>query len=351
MLRTKFAWADYFTGNPEITLNGLPYLRQTPSAASVYVSNCLFSGCTISSGNGGALSCSTSTTYLLVESSSFFTCKTDSGKGGAICFINTNYGQSVLYGICCFDCCSSSYGPFAYTALKQAASTKNYANYTSITRCGAYSASANEVLSLEYGVIYCPSVNISMNDCNCYSGFFCTPYADASSVTCLLSYSSAVDNRATRYNFVWLNNGGVKYEIKCCNFLRNTQTSSSYGIFFTRGNTAINDCCILENKATYIFTLSNCTLDSTSHYNSFTMKNTVTKSFILGLDYLSTRNCHAEYDSAGTLTAIPYVSRTTTKSFCYYNTCKNQARISELLSLVWVFIVSFIHPDPSGDCL
>ena len=77
-------------------------------------------------------------------------------------------------------------------------------------------------------------------------------------------------------------------------------------------------------------------------------QNTVTKSFIHGLNHISTQNCHAQYDSAGTLTAIPYVSHTTKKVIYYtFNHC--QARISDFFSLNWVFMVTFIYKNPSGD--
>jgi hypothetical protein len=75
----------------------------------------------------------------------------------------------------------------------------------------------------------------------------------------------------------------------------------------------IADSCILENKANNIFyqgdtsyrtTISNCTVGSTSNNGYLTIRNTVTKSFILGLNHMSTLNCHSEYDSSGTLNPI-----------------------------------------------
>ena len=135
------------------------------------------------------------------------------------------------------------------------------------------------------------------------------------------------------------------------------KSSSSEGIICSNGILNIEDSCILENKATNIFytfnsytiTLSNCTVDKTTNNGYLTIKNTVTKSFILGLNHISTRNCFAEYDSAGTLTAIPFVSQTTKKLFCYtYN--PYQGSNNFLFSLHWVFLFTFIHPNPSGYC-
>jgi hypothetical protein len=77
------AWNDYFTATGQNNINSQTFsLKQTPSNTSVYVSNCLFRFIT-SSGNGGALSC-TSVTYLLVESTSFISCSTSGELGGAV---------------------------------------------------------------------------------------------------------------------------------------------------------------------------------------------------------------------------------------------------------------------------
>jgi hypothetical protein len=355
MLSPKFVWNDYFSGSPETTLNSTQYSsRQTFSVSSVYVSNCLFNKCTITSGHGGALYCTSSVTYLFVESSAFFSCKTSSGSGGAIYSVNSNNLQSVLYAVCSYDCCATSIGPFAYILVKNIASSKNYANYTSIARCVDDTSRGFETLCLQYGVIFSPSVNFSMNKCKQYSGVVYIISADSSSITSSMSYSSFSDNNATEYNCIWFVDGGTKIEIKSCNILRNTQALSTYGTIYTNRNMIIEDSCILENSATYIFhqgnpsytiTLSNCTVDSTLKTGNLVTQNTVTKSFILALHHMSTQNCHSEYDSAGTLTAIPHVSHPTKKLFCH--TCQNhyQARINIFVSLIGVFTVTFIHSN------
>jgi hypothetical protein len=154
---------------------------------------------------------------------------------------------------------------------------------------------------------------------------------------------------------LFFNKGGSKYEIKCCNILRNRQSSSSNGIIFAYGNTMIENSCILENTATCIFyayssytiTVTNCTVDKTSSYGSFKIQNTFTKSFIHGLNHLLTQNCNAEYDSIGTLTAVPYVPSPTKKEFRYTfkNNCED--RISISFSIIWLLMFAFIYPNPS----
>jgi len=147
--------------------------------------------------------------------------------------------------------------------------------------------------------------------------------------------------------------------MKWCNILRNTQIClSSDGTIRSDGNLTIEYSYILENNANYIFfamspytiTLSNCTVDSTSYCGSFTMQSTVTKDFILALNNMLTENCHAEYDSVGTLTVIPFISCPTMKVFWYSCKKKYHAGTSNLFSFICLFIITFIHPNPPVDC-
>jgi hypothetical protein len=357
MHKQRTAWSDFFPDSPETNLKSQTYTSRLPySSTSVYVSNCLFISCT-SGSDGGALYCSS--TDLLVESSSFFSCTTSSRLAGAI---RVTTGQCVLYEVCGYNCYSTysgSIGQFACIDVNTA-SYKDYVNYSSIVCCVNQRSDSYDTLRLGSGIVYCPSVNMSMNKCGRYSGILTYPDYDSNSVTCSFSYSSFVDNDCPGYTCIYFNRGGAKYEMKSCNVLRNTQSSSSNGIIYTIGVLDIKDSCILENTATNIFystsssytiTLMNCTVDKTTNNGYLTMQNTVTKSFILGLNHMSTQNCHSEYDSAGYLTVIPYVSDSTKKSFYFCYTCNHcQGRISSFFSIVWMLLFTFIHPNPSGEC-
>jgi hypothetical protein len=306
-MHIRTAWNDYFpVAN---ILDSQTYnSRQTPSGGNVYVSNCLFISITSTSGHGGALYCYNSATYFLVESSSFFSCSTSNQYGGAIYFYNSN-GQSVLYEVCCYDC-SSTHPTYpahlcVFITVNNAASSKNYANYTSISRCVNDKSNSRYIFDLDYGKVCFTSFNISLNKCSGRT-VFCYTYTNSSSVTCSFLYSTFADNIATDCTCIMLWTEGAKYEIKSCNVLRNTQGSlDSEGAIYTRGNVMIEDSCILENEATYLFrqyssypiTLSNCTVDSTSNNGYLTTQNTITKSFIHTLNHMLTRNCHADHPS------------------------------------------------------
>jgi hypothetical protein len=345
IINVRTAWNDYFPSNPSYNLNSQTYnSRQTHSSTGVHISNCLFTSIT-SSSTGGALY--STSTYFLVESTSFFSCKTSSGKGGAIYFSN---GQCVLHGICGYDCTSSSSsGHFAYISVYNSVSSKNYLNYSSISR----SVNLNTVYTLELynGNIRCPSVNMSMNKYYRRS-IYCCPYADSYSVTCSLTYSSFADNYAAQYSCFFLWRNPANFEIKSCNIIRNTQgTLGSYGTIATCGNLFVDDSCIIENKATYTFYqgnsnywifISNNTVDSTSNNQNLVIRDTVTKSFIHALNHMSTRNCHSEYDYAGTITAfIQSPSSKNQKLYCSCERFFSHFPQVNFVSLSSVFISNF----------
>jgi hypothetical protein len=359
LLNFRTAWTDHFPATTTTNLNKQTYTsRPSPSGSNVYVSNCLFKSISSTSGDGGALSL-TSVTYFLVESTSFFSCKTSSTYGGAIYFSNSD-SQSVLYEVCGYDCCSNHLGIFAWIEINNAASSKNYFNYSSISRCVNENSDTQQILRLINGKIYCPSVNISMNKCGSHSGIFCNSFSDSNSVFCSLIYSSFTDSIANWYICICLWTGGAKSEIISCNILRNTQVSSSYGTFYTCENLMIKDSCILENKATYIFyqssssytiTLSNCTVDKTTYNQNLVTQSIATKSFILALNPMSTLNCNSEYDAVGTLTPIIQTPSSSKKQRVYYScgNCFYKYQLRYLISLISVFLFNIIHLYDSND--
>jgi hypothetical protein len=366
LMYIKTTWNDYFEGSQSVILQHQHYSsKQTPTDTNVHVSNCLFAFFT-SSNSGGALFCSTSVTCLLVESSSFFSCKTISGSGGAIYFTNTDSGQSVFYKVCGFDCCSSSNCQFSVVETCNFLTKKNYINFSSFSRCVSESSNSYYILFHKNGKNLYPSVNVSMNKCYC-RGIYCCPYLDSNSVTFSTSFSSFVDNIAIASTCIMLWMNGAKFEIKSCNILRNTQYSLySEGTIYTNGITNIEDSCILENIAKYIFfqksssytiTVSNCTVDSTSSSGNFVIQNTVTKSFILALNHMSTQNCFSEYDSARTPTLIIPSSHTESTEISTETSTETSTEIStetstEILTETSTEIPterSTETPDPTWD--
>jgi hypothetical protein len=362
LVHSKTAWDDYFSGTTPTNYNSQLYTSgQNPSDTYVYISNCLFKSI-MSSICGGALYCS-SVKYFLVESTSFFSCKTSS-CAAAIHFSNSN-GQCVLYKVCVNDCCSTS-GSMTQALLisvNNGISSKNYINYSSVARSVNEVSNSIDPVRIFSGKICFPSFNISMNKCYYQSAVMCGSYVDSNSATCLLSYSTFADNNAIGYTCISFNRADAKYEIKSCNILRNTQsTLDTQGTIYTYGNLNIYDSCILENTANKIFcsssssykiTLSNCTADSFSNNGYLTTQNTVTKSFILALNHMSTQNCNSDYDSAGTLTPIVQTpSSSKNQKHCYTGErFLYQPPQGNLVSLTSVLVLAFnfIYPYASND--
>jgi hypothetical protein len=357
LIHSRTAWNDHFPATNPTTFNSILYTsRHAPSGTNIYVSNCLFRSMT-SSSYGGALY-STSATYFLVESSSFFSCKTSDLYGGAIYFSNTNGGQSVLYKVCGYDCVSTytgsgnTHGQCVYIIANNAASSKNYIVYSSFVRSvNDYSRSWFTV-HLNNGNISCTSANISLH--RCYGDIiYYRPFSDSNYVTCSISYSSITDNIVPGYTCFYLPSGGAKHEIKSCNILRNKQGPNTQGTIAVWGNMMIEDSCILENNATYVFytsssyriTISNCTVDSTSNNGYLITQNTVTKSFVLALNLMSTQNCHSGYDSAGTLTPIIQTPSSSPKKKIHYTCERLYYKNSQVnfFSSAFVLIFNFIH--------
>jgi hypothetical protein len=330
VLNIKTAWNDYFTTTNPNNLNSQMYTsRQTPSDTSVYVSNCLFRSI-MASGNGGALSC-TSVTNFLAESSSFFSCTTSSQRGGAIYFDNGG-GQCVLHEVCGYDC-------FIYSCEQHRFKQELY-----------YAA------NLYNGNICCSSANISLNKCHRRSAIGCWPSFDSNSVTCSFTYSSFADNIAADYNGILLYTVGANFEMKSCNILRNTQGSlDTDGTIYISGNLKIDDSCIIDNTATNIFyqtsfytiTLSKCSVDRASCYKDVVTQSTVTKSFILALNHMSTQNCHSGYDAIGILTPIIQSPSSSKKQInCYtHMNFFDQPRLTFVSTFIFVF--NFINPCAS----
>jgi hypothetical protein len=310
LFNIRTAWNDYFTGTPTRIQKSEYLTRQNYSDTSVHVSNCLFRSITSISGSGGALSC-TSVTYLLVESTSFFSCNKNYSSGGAIYFSNSKNSECVLHEVCGYDCYStySSYstGQFAQIKVYNGILNKNYVDYSSISRCVNTISNAWSNLNLRGGKVCCSSVNMSMNKCDVRPAIDCDSYGSSDSPTCSVTFSSFADNIAIRAISIFFSSGGSAYVIKSCNIIRNSNSEISSGIVHSWKNLTIEDSCIIENNANIIFsvastftiTLSGCTLDKTTSSGTLTIQNTVTKSFVLALNHMSTRNCPAENDYLG----------------------------------------------------
>jgi hypothetical protein len=346
----KRTFADvYGSGYSPTNFTGPIYTsRITPSTSDVYVHDSVFSYCS-STSNGGALYCDSNVLRLLIEQSSFISCRSSSSYGGTIYFSNSGSGEYVLSRICGFNCSSSSngcYGQFLYVTSKY----RSHINESSIAHSIKETSITYSILRLWYGSILCPSLNLSSNVC--YSDVL--HYYPTTSDT-FISYSSIVNNTADGGSgCINLNNGGYTYIINTCNILNNKQTSSSSGTIHANNNLLIKDSCILGNNkenantvfyasSSAIITISNCTFDNNRYYGNVITSKTVVSSFINALSHISTQRCDSYFDSYGTLTVKP--NAPTECPRCLIS-CNNKHLMIDLIrSFEFTFLLSMIPLD------
>jgi hypothetical protein len=334
-----------------------------PTDQNVHVHDCFFHFCS-SSSSGGALYCSSNVYKLLVEQSSFISCRASYG-GGGIYFSNQQYGECVMSKICGFNCSltysgsSSCWGQFAYISIKNNNITyKNHVNDSSITHSLKNCNDSKYSLRLNFGQILCPSVNITNNVCYCYSALGCQA---TSSGTCCISYSSFVNNTSNEgYICIWLYGSNSPHYIDTCNILNNNQTSSEFGTIHLYANLFIKDSCILGNNegkkvfyvSLYKVTISNCTIDDdifskTRYYGPVTVNKTIKRTFINGLSHIVTQKCDSYFDSYGTLTVNPCGPCECSRCLI---SCNNKLpTIDPLRIRQFIFLLTLLPSDPSND--
>jgi hypothetical protein len=333
----------------------------TPTDQNIYVHDCVFQDC-LSSSHGGALDCGSNVYKLLVEQTSFISCKTSNSYGGAIYFDSQTYGESILSKTCGFNCSSTypsnNYGQFAYIYVKDDTTYRNRVNDSTITQSLNEGANSYDALRIYYGNILCPSVNSTNNECKYYAALHTCPKegtGSPASETCCVSFSSFVNNTANGYSCVLLDRYTTSQRIDTCNIINNKQTSSSIGIIYAYTNLLIKDSCIIgndkTNKVLYEgwssckITISNCTIDNDiftngRYYGSVTIIKTNDKTFINALSHISTLRCDSYFDSYGTLTGKPNIPSKTARSFmsCYFKCPANDL----LRYIQFTFLLSFL---------
>ena len=298
-------WTDPdvgFSGSPSKANIEYPRTTQyTSEANELYISECLFKGC--SGDYGGAIYYTTMEKCgeMLVEKSTFNQC-TCTYYGGAIYKEN---GECVVKQCCGLQCYSTNNnGQFIYTSLNNA-NQKNRVLDSSVSHSMKDSdhPSWSSTLDLRLGTIQINTVNLSNNICNYYSAVYALP--STSDTACSITYSSINSNEARTYQIIWFNRN-TNYEITQSNIINNID-QGSFGLIQCDGPTNITDCCIMKNVAKYIIAgyngytyLKNCSIDFPLNGNitgSVSISETAETSFIIPI--VCTNYCHASYDSTG----------------------------------------------------
>ena len=310
----KQAFKDSFL----VSSSPITYRQSTfkfpPLEGDINVQKCLFNNCT-SDQYGGAVCCNgSSVTNLYVSQSSFTSCTTSSDTAGAVYYSNQESGQCTICETCSFQSSSkrsgNSYGQFAWIEVANTVESMNQVNDSSITQSGKESKYPYYSLHLENGKILLPSVNITNNQCFMSTALQCKPYClngkVPSSVTCLISYTSIVNNTAAEWGCIKLDIADSSQCIYSCNIINNDQDTTNCGMIYTFAQLFINSSNIIgNNKDKFLFyqktssckiVITNCTFDddvaSNKRYTGgFTIRSTIKTSFTNKMTYNEDNEC------------------------------------------------------------
>jgi hypothetical protein len=365
LILSKRTFTDVY--GPDYTptdYTGLNYTeRLIINENNVYVHDCVFYCCS-SDSDGGALYCNYRVYRMLVEKSSFISCKTSSFNGGGIYFWSSSNGECVLSRICGFNCSSinsatdgtTAVGPFGYIYTKNNNTYRNHVNDSSITHTLKECKYSCYSLYLYNGNILCQSVNLTNNECFGRTALYCSHIGSTESDTHCISYSSIVNNTANgSYSCIWFSTSDYSQLIDTCNILNNEQTSySTYGTIVTYGNLFIKDSCILGNNkgkkvfyasSSYMITISNCTIDDdiiskTRYVGSFTVNKTIERTFSNAFSHIAPQGCDSY------ITLKPKVPSQSSRYLIFYNIKKTI--INTLRNMQFIFLYTFLPSDPSN---
>ena len=305
---------------------------------------------------------------MLIEETTFTTCKTSDTFGGGIFFRNSNSGECVIFHTCDFNCSSTSTnkngasGQYAFIETKNAASSKNEVNEATITGTKKESVRPEFALYLAYGNILCSSVNLTNNECYYLPALCCYPSDDTSTFTCCIIYTSIVNNTAKEgCGCIYLANEESTHLISTSNINNNKQNISGEGTIETYANLFINESCIIgNNEGGYVFyevstscniKITNCTLDSdiiTSSercIGSITIIDSKEYSFINALSHIVTEKCDSFFDSYGTLTAAVKIQK---KRMRNNISCKGKKSNDMLLTFLQFLCTMTLLPSLSA---
>lgn len=226
-------WSDYYTDPYNYTYQHETYNDSeiSVSSASYYIVHCIFANFTSTS---LYFDSTDSSTKLLIEDTSFFSCST-SGDGGCLYFFNS--GQVAQSRIFDSNCYASDNGQHSQTYVSGA---QNCVLDSTFDRCGSLYSNYN-IFLMSGGNMTFRDLNIT----NCYcTGRVCYEFTDTSSDV-YLNYSNIYNNsRNDVYSLTYHEAGeGFVVYITYMNIVENQGPNSEYGLMW-----AASDCYVDYNN-------------------------------------------------------------------------------------------------------
>ena len=330
-------WNDFFSGTPAI-LSKKTERIYTGLSGSVHIIDSFFKSLYSSSSGGSVYYSSSTSSKLLIEESTFVSCKAAS-NGGSIYFGTS--GEFALEKACGIECnTTGNLGQFSYSSITDSIESKNAVNDSSVS-C-SYSQSYYAPLYLEKGKIEVERSNFSSNICSQSAAMQCVPSSNGADLACSISYCTVAYNTGKTGSLIYLA-ASYFFKIDSCNIISNTHPSSGGVMILTNGKLEITGSCIINNSATYVIknrnsnavTLTNCTIDSFSKCSGSTNNINIPKtSFINKIKFLETALCFAKYDAVGSLTVVPDKTK--------YQPTKKRSSIEVVRAINFILIIAFV---------
>ena len=299
-----------------------------------YAHFCAFLSC--NGGNGAAISIAYSdNSKLLVEECNIDDCHTNWNGAG----IYYQSGESVLVRTCGHSCSTNNEQScqfFWNQATSSSGVSRNYFLDSSVAYCSNYVVTAygaDYAMDFEFGNIVYRTSNCTHCECRRTAIALLNPTASSSQTiegqdpfyiynpySALIRFCTFSYNKASQYVILEFFRTPASYCIDSNNIIYNSQEGTSQGLFSCHDRTDITGCCIVENRSpSYIIfsyssggvtpqvTLNNCTIDfgSDKVNNGVQIINPPDNSFLHKFHYLSTGQCVATFDAAGSLLPTP----------------------------------------------
>ena len=195
--------------------------------------------------NNGAIRISAGPCILIIEDCLFSYCSRSSGDGGAI-YLKCQCCESIISRTCgyfCFSGTSGAHGQFSHTETFP--DRKNQLFFCSLSYCSPYfHQDRRSSLSLDLGKVLIKNLNSSYNYVYHNSGFRIDTSASIN-----IEFSTFINNYVSQSIIINFFNGGSTFFNS--NFKNNSQGLSTFGLIRTyQCVLLINLCIFLENTKT-----------------------------------------------------------------------------------------------------
>jgi len=247
--RFRGSFIDYFPSETHVKSMSNLDTRPNIDSGCHFIHNCMFKKIQYHE-NGGVISIiSDNQCYMLVESSTFQEVVVNGDyQGGAIYFLCSQKGSSVLSKVCAANCSTNIDQYHQFALIGTSFSQLNSAHYLSIVACNPISGSAHSAMKFLFGNQTVSGINSTKHSLSTFSGAYFR-----SSKQCVVQFSTFADTKV-QYRVCIMFHQGDNDLFRFSNFVNNSesQTNSNQPGLITsyESSTAIEECVFSDNSPT-----------------------------------------------------------------------------------------------------